>query len=203
MKHLKNNQKAFTVIELLIASTVFSVIILGACVAIIQMTRLYYKGIIIQQTQTAARNLTQSIVQGIQYEGGSVSGITINGDVSYFEIGESRYTYAKNKQQNGSGTDAINHAMWKGAKSVDVGDLSTPTNGKDMLANNMRITYLDVAEVGSTNAPGLYKINVTVAYGDSDLFDDPSAPTSCKGNIAGSQWCAFVSYNTFAYRRNK
>ena len=63
-----NKQNGFTIVELLIASAVFSFVILGASVAIIQISRLYYKGIIVSNTQTSAKAILDSITQAIQYE---------------------------------------------------------------------------------------------------------------------------------------
>lgn len=206
MKHLKKNQKAFTIIELLIASTVFSMIILGACVAIIQMSRLYYKGIILSRTQTAGRNLTQSIAREIQFQGGDVTTDTVSlppNTIQDLKIGATTYRYAKNKQQ---GSD-IKHAILKFNNSLSPTpnpDLNTALGSselRDVLANNMRVLNLDVEEFPSSIAPGVYKINVKIAYGDSDLFDDPDNPTMCKGNPAGSQWCSIVEYNTMVFQR--
>lgn len=213
MKKLKNNQKAFTIIELLIASTVFSMIILGACVAIIQMSRLYYKGIILSRTQTAGRNLAEAIAREIQFQGGSV-----NQDIftppppdpktSIISIGTTRYKFAINQQQ---GKD-ITHAIVKynndpaDSDGPDLNDTAlNSSNYRNILGNNMRVLDISVSKVGGggVSTAGLYSVQVVIAYGDSDLLDTPAdlADTTCKGNLAGSQWCSVVRYNTMVYQR--
>lgn len=197
-KSLKGNNNAFTIIELLIATTVSSVIILGASMMIIQITRMYYKSIIMSNTQTSARDLMESITRPIQYEGAAIEGPAPLGSGKYkLCIGNVRFTYQINKQQ---GVD-INHAVWKDKAPCSAGeiDLSSPSTGQDVLSKNMRLLSLVVEPV--TNASGLYRVEVKVAYGDSDLFDDPDNPTVCKGNIAGGQWCSIVSYKTMIFKR--
>ncbi len=213
MKKLKNNQKAFTIIELLIASTVFSMIILGACVAIIQMSRLYYKGIILSRTQTAGRNLTEAIAREIQFQGGTVGQTTStplppDPKTSIISIGDTRYKFAINQQQ---GKD-ITHAIVKYnyvPTDPDGPDLDNTALGsstyRDILGNNMRVLDIRVSEIsgGGVSTAGLYSIQVVIAYGESDLLDIPAdlADTTCKGNLAGSQWCSVVRYNTMVYQR--
>ncbi len=200
-KSLKGNNNAFTIVELLIATTVSSVIILGASMMIIQITRMYYKSIIMSNTQTSARDLMESITRPIQYEGAAITGpSSLGGGKHKLCIGNVRFTYHINKQQGVNG--GINHAAWKDKKPCtdsDI-DLDTPiTNGQDVLSKNMRLLSLVVEPV--TGATGLYRVEAKVAYGDSDLFDDPDAPTACKGNIAGGQWCSIVSYKTMIFKR--
>lgn len=213
MKNLRNNQKAFTIIELLIASTVFSMIILGACAAIIQMSRLYYKGIIVSRTQTAGRNLAETIAREIQFQGGEVKQTWFAAtppvpDTSIVSIGDTQYKFAINRQQ---GKD-IPHAIVKyeyissPPNDPDLNDTDLVSSTyRDILGNNMRILDLSVSKVGGGGVPtaGLYSIQVVIAYGDTDLLDFSAdlADTTCKGNIAGSQWCSVVKYNTMVYQR--
>lgn len=210
MKNLRNNQKAFTIIELLIASTVFSMIILGACAAIIQMSRLYYKGIIVSRTQTAGRNLAETIAREIQFQGGTITTQEFGTPptTKILDISGTRYKFAINKQQ---GKD-IPHAIVKyeyissppNDPDLNDTDLISSTY-RDILGNNMRILDLSVSKVGGGGVPtaGLYSIQVVIAYGDTDLLDFSAdlADTTCKGNIAGSQWCSVVKYNTMVYQR--
>lgn len=211
MKIINNNQKGFTIVELLIASAVFSFVILGASVAIIQMSRLYYKGIIVSNTQTTAKDLLESITRAIQYESAGVSpGPTFNSTKNdgstpitggILCVGDNRYTYALGVKQ-GSEPTSINHVMWKDKGVCSVAsavDLTNPgPGGIDMLSGNMRIANLEVNNIksGGTDT-NLYEVNLTIIYGDDDLING----TDCKGNIAGSQWCSAVNYKTMVFKR--
>ncbi len=209
---LKNNQKAFTIIELLIASTVFSMIILGACAAIIQMSRLYYKGIILSRTQTTGRNLAEAIAREIQFQGGIVELADVvlpSGDpAKLLKINRTHYMFVVNKQQGADIANAIvKYNATTGGTETDPPDLTINLDSNiyhKILGNNMRILALRVSEVGSGDyTAGLYSVQVVIAYGDSDLlnFQADLADTTCKGNLAGSQWCSVVKYNTMVYQR--
>ncbi len=61
MKQLKPH--GFTIIELLIATTIFSVVLLLAASGLLYIGRLYYKGLTSSATQEAARNIMQELTQ--------------------------------------------------------------------------------------------------------------------------------------------
>lgn len=207
---LKRKQSGFTIIELLISTTVLSFILLAVSFTVIEISRMYYKGIVITRTQDAARTLVEGVSRPIQFENSTISDVDDDGSGKrFFCVGRTRYTFALNKQQNGPvPIDTIKHAVWR--DQVDNAavcadnpvDLNNPTNGKDMLSDGMRITEFDVLPDGDT---GLWSVNITVMYGDRDLMEPlpPSvdSPTQCAGAIAGSQWCAKASYKTKVYKR--
>ena len=135
MKYISNNQKGFTIIELMIASVVFSIVLLGASAALIQIGKMYYKGVISSRTQNAARVLIDDISRGVQFEGDEV----IIGDTNLVEevngvskgafcIGQTRYTFVLNRQVSEDsslwGTESYSaHALWK--DTVDNPDNTT------------------------------------------------------------------------------
>ena len=70
---LATSQKGFTIVELLISSLVFSLVLLTVTIGVIQITRVYYKGITESTAQNAARDALDTISQAIQFNGGEVS----------------------------------------------------------------------------------------------------------------------------------
>ena len=60
------DQSGFTLLELMIATTIFSVILLLCTVGLIQIGKTYYKGSAIVRTQNVARDITDNITQAIQ-----------------------------------------------------------------------------------------------------------------------------------------
>lgn len=199
----------FTIIELLISTTILSLILLTASFTILEISRLYYKGIVLTRTQDAARTLLEGVSQPIQYEDSVVNDLGYIAGKGVICIGRTRYTYALNKKQPSD----IRHVVWR--DSVDspaLCGLGTPVlgaatpsiNGKDMLTDDMRITEFDVTP---DPEPGLYSVSVTVMYGYRDLMIPltpiTDTPTGCNGAIAGSQWCAKASYHTKVYKRIK
>lgn len=65
----KQNQKGFTIVELLIATSIFTTIVLLVTVGIVTMGRRYYKGLTTVRTQEAARSIESDISQMIQVSG--------------------------------------------------------------------------------------------------------------------------------------
>lgn len=226
---IKKSQNGFTIVELLIATAVFSMVLLGTAVIIMQVTRLYYKGIISSRTQTDARNLLENISRPIQLEKQTIlsDNVTIPSISPYQAkvvcIGTTRLTYVEGLETDetvgfNSTTAKIRHAVWKDQISnpqvctTNPPDLTSNSlsNGVDMLGQHMRLSKLEVKE--SSVMPGLWNIEVVVLYGDRDLMDpsvpppstpppSPTIPTSCKGAVAGSQWCAKATYSTKVYKR--
>lgn len=222
----KLNQKGFTIIELMIASAVFAVVLLGATTAIVQIGKLYYKGVISARTQQATRRVMDDISRPVQFSGkdiGVVPGYTEFGtstqtlQVHSFCIGDQRYSYAINAQVSDSATPGTynekglhraRHALWQNTTTAgdctpcDLRDETPCGSGKELLEQNMRLKNLDIpAPSGS-----LYSISLGVIYGDDDLIQfgnqtDKTDPQTCRGAITGSQWCAVSELSTRVLKR--
>ncbi|MCA9347461.1 prepilin-type N-terminal cleavage/methylation domain-containing protein [Candidatus Saccharibacteria bacterium] len=206
-------QKGFTIVELMIASAVFSTILLVILTAIVQVGKMYYKGITTAKTQESARTVLDRISQDIQYSGGGDSGKIItksstNNDVKSLCIGSDRYFYRLNVQQGASG-----HVLWfdrLGADGCDpdsvVMSSDAPTaDGSEILPEGMRIVKLNV----QSSATNLWSVSVKVAFGADDLLEttdgsqlaDSPELAVCKGSAVGTQFCAVSELNTTVLKR--
>ncbi len=209
-----NSQSGFTIIELMIATTVFSVALLLSSVIIIQISRMYIKGVITSKTQTTARNVIDDISRSIQFSGSSINitpGTQPDSGRYYSCLGNTRYTYRMNAQVSDSFNGPQNkflHALWKDtvtnpsdcvAGGVPNLNNTTPSaGGTELLEKGMRLAVLDI----QNNLDDTYSIKVTVVYGDNDLLVDPSDPAKgCKGGFTGSQWCSLSSLSTQVFKR--
>lgn len=65
-------QRGFTIIELMISTVVFSLVLLAASAAIIQIGKKYYKGITNARTQEVARSTVDEIAQSLQFTNQSI-----------------------------------------------------------------------------------------------------------------------------------
>jgi len=215
------NNKGFTILELMIATTVFSMVLLVCALAIIQVGRMYYKGTITTSTQVASRKFGEDVSQAIQFGSRasvyqfirkspiqSMSNGTQTVDAEAICIGDVRYTYVIGKPQ-GAGANDSKYVLWKDRNSVvspcvpvDITSAQPTTVGESMLGDRMRLAKFYIV-----NIIGLYYISITVSYGDSDdLFDAPTATIPeqfgiCKGVNAGGQFCAVSRYNTVVGKR--
>lgn len=222
MKHKKianNSTKGFTIVELMIATAVFSVLLLVITFGIVQVSRVYYKGITESNTQDVARRVSDIVTQSIQFSGGDIS-VTDPGAVpgsSYqFCLGNEQFSYTLGYQVSDSPDSALfqtHHALVQRTLAGCTAG-STPQNvrnesvvGKELLEPRMRLAKLGVSQVGA----GLYKVDVRVVFGDDDLLFSPSDPSSpqgatrsdavCRSATAGTQFCAVSELSTIVRKR--
>ena len=124
----------FTIVELLIATTVFAVILLGALAGFLEIGRLFYKGVSATSTQSIANQILQDVSGEFQNAAGFTKVLpkgdkdTVGGNLevlpttdqsgsgnasyAYYCIGNTRYTYniAKSGSQAVSFSSTPNHA---------------------------------------------------------------------------------------------
>ena len=123
----RNKQSGFTIVELMIATLIFSLVLIAAMAALVQIGRLYYRGVTQARTQEVARSITEEITQAIQFSSANIDpGTKItaykidptapeSAYISHFCIGEKRYTYAIDRQVAGVEVLAdkkIPHGLW-------------------------------------------------------------------------------------------
>lgn len=211
---IHTKQSGFTLVELLIATVIFSIILLGGTSAIIQIGRMYYKGLLASQTQATARSVTEALSRPIQFSGSDVrsdppvdkSGI----QTGAYCIGDQRFTYGLNAQIDDSvsaytADHKTPHALWQDTHdatlpctSVDLISITSTTPGKELLGQRMRLgRTFNVS--GSNN---VWTITAPIIYGDDDLvLPDGDNPTGCRGLADGAQWCAVSNLTTNVFRR--
>lgn len=215
---MPSRSRGFTVIELLIAMSVFSLVLLIVTVGIMQISRVYYKGVTESSVQSTARSITETIAQAIQFNGGTV--LATPGAPSTPPAGGS-YAFCVNSQQfsyrpgyklvdTTPGTNETRHALVQRTMSGCSGSAQNMSGisviGRELLAPNMRLANLTVESLGGK----LYRVHVRVVYGDDDLLWSPSgngagaeAPdAACRGG-AGQQFCSVSDLSTVVISRVK
>lgn len=209
-------QRGFTVIELLIATLIFSLVLLLITVGIITFTKAFYKGVNQSKTQSAARNIMETISQAIQFSGGEVTAPVPNNpaDPRYICVGDRRFSYIQGWQIKDQSPDPgkfqSRHALVLDESGVCNGaqDVRGTVTGTELLDPNMRISKLSVEQVGATD---LYRVTVRIAYGDGDLLYSPSQPNNangatredatCRLGFSGGQFCATSELSTTVKKR--
>jgi prepilin-type N-terminal cleavage/methylation domain-containing protein len=219
---LHKEKAGFTIIELMISTIVFSIILLGATTAVIQIGRMYYKGLVVSQTQETARRVIDDISREIQFSDKrivrpapvqySISGGQIT--VNVFCVGTTRYSYVLGLQVNNDNNlseHRLRHTLWQDEvdnpdvcatdpailpgdpyNAPDLSQARPTANGKELIGRFMRLTDLTVNDTTDPNA-----LSITVIYGDDDVLQpDGNNPVSCRGAVEGAQWCAVSSLAT-------
>ncbi len=200
MISIKKKNNGFTIIELMIATTVFATILMVCMTGIILLGKNYYKGIIMSRTQNTARSVMDTITQSIQYSSASpiplVAGapgtgtVVSAGDASgVFCVGKKRFTYNK----------GINATTAAGALIMDElplnGNCTASTTGKELLSQNMRLQEFQILKNGEN-----YDIHLVIMSGDPALADPPNTGNLCAIG-SGSQFCASARLETSVRRR--
>ena len=222
IKSLNSSNSGFTIVELMISTVVFSMVLMICSYAIIYIGQVYYKGVVTNRTQEASRKIMNDLVYSIQF--GTVQKVT-HGSIEPVEqfpgesfnvesicLGGFKYSYTKDRSL-GEGEKQARHVLWKSkANSSDdcvVSDLSQPVPGGsnldgELLSSNMRVPYLNVREPADTLS-GMWEIEVAVSYGDDEVFklnpDGTRDYTLCEGVNAGGQFCAVSTYKTTVQKR--
>jgi type II secretory pathway pseudopilin PulG len=175
-KQLRGSVRAiagFTIVELMIAATVFSMVLLLITFGVIRFNQAYYGGIIQSNTQNVARTAIENISQAIQFDGGTVV-TSSNGSWKGICVGSRFYQYQPGMQlENGGplGPDQRTQALIFEPNAASCNSPGTSVSGTELLGKNMRIAVLSVAPISGT---GLYKIDARVVYGDDDLLCSPN-----------------------------
>lgn len=197
-KQKKYTETGFTLVELLIASSVFSVILLLLTFGMLQIGKVYYKGSTSSRTQAVARNISDEISQSIQFAGGAVTplSVSVSGDTTTFCIGDKGYWFKLDKKLKDEP-----HVFVVDSSQCAVSFVGTPPQLKksqrELMVQNTRLTKLVVNY--DTVRKG-YDVIVRVAAGDNDMFEGDNANNNCKGG-AGGQFCAVSELYTFVQKR--
>lgn len=213
--NLLNNSRGFTIIELMIATTVFAITLVVVTTGIIRIGQAYYKGRIQSATQEVTRTASEDISRTIQLSVGQRRlGSFLNPTSGQFCIGDTRYTYYLNRKVEASNPNGALRAETI-APDASCSDPGAGTNRREILSNNMRLLRFRV-EPDPTGQAQTWRVNIRVAYGDDDLlthYDNNGSPlnastvdtdadgANCKEGIAGSSFCSTSQLDTLVKKR--
>lgn len=209
----KGSQSGFTILELMIAASVFAVILLVVAVGVMQFSNQYYKGVTSSKTQAAARSLIDGIGQAIEFSktvsvipptSAGVGGLCIDNSLYSYKIGQEIIDTNPDASLN----QGFHSIVVDGTASCTAGSTpalpaipDVPTGSRELLSRYMRLGALDVV-----NAGDVYTVHIRVIYGDDALlFPAISSNVNwsneqCK-NATGSKFCAVSDLTTTVQRR--
>lgn len=214
------SQRGFTIIEFMIATMVFSVILLVVTAAVLYMSRAYQRSLYSSSTQAATSNLVDTVAQSVKFSTTPVltGGTPGNGSTATICIGNRQLLYVIGRQLGGSvaATSTRNVVVTRLNNNCQLNDIITTTpagSPKELLGRGMRLSKFSVVQ---TNA--LYTITARVVYGDDDVLCSDSVAGSCtspatmtaaqlrNGDVRcrpgiGSEFCAVSELSTTVYRR--
>lgn len=217
-------QRGFTIVELMIATSVLSVILLMTTVVMTGIGRLYYKGINQSRVQGTVRTVGDEIAQKLQlntrvvqhFAPGSNAALVPDANLAAYCIGSSRYSFVTGvqigTQKAGAGAE-YKHVLWRDIIPTSAActplDLKSSSpggaEGQELISPSSRLTEFSITGLGGATPPieSPYNVRIGVAYGDDDLLTNPtSSSAQCSGS-AGGQFCATASLDTRVVQRTR
>lgn len=210
-------QRGFTIVELLIATSVFSVLLVGILTSFIKISDLFYKGVSMSKTQEDARTIVKSISDDIQFSATNVD--TIDADNNQFVYnsdspqitnqgafceGNHKYSFQIGVHVDGSSSNyGLGRDTIVGGSCVSTAPSSSPA--VNMLSFGMQLNKLSVSCQNK-----LCNVNIHVIYYGGDpaptgLFISPSGfagnswqatDAQCTGSLESTDLCATVDYDS-------
>ena len=220
------SQQGFTIVEFMVATMVFSVVLLATTAAILHISRIYQRSIHQSNTQAATRSLVDAASQAVQFSSGTVTqGGT--GATLHYCAGNKQILYVLGRQVSTTGVPANPLRTFHGAifrpnnncasTDIRITNISNDVE-KELLGNRMRLVNFQISNVSGSD--DLYTVTARVAYGDDDLLCSPAVPGSCNRNSSamsqtnllsrrdlqckpgtGSEYCAVSELTTTVQRR--
>lgn len=198
---IKRSQ-GFTIVELMIATAVFGVVTLLCAVGIMQIGRMFYKGVTTVRTQEVTRSVADEIIQQLKFSSDDITTFSGAG-IDVLCIGGLHYIYQIDKEVKTS--PPTQHALERVRLSGDAPcDNNPPASAQrvELLGENMRIAKPNGGSGFDIRCDdnGLCSLKIVIAYGDDDVFVDDNH-SQCRGGPTGSQFCGVSAVNTFVTKR--
>lgn len=207
---MTRHQTGFTILEVLISTMVFTVILTACIVGITKIGQLYYKGTTLSKIQELTRQLTDEFSQQIQF--GSVlpssDSIVVSSPTSplIFCVGDNRYRVVPNRELGSSGVDTVIKRMtYSGACDLTDNNFSSAT---ELAVKGMRVLKFSITKTG---LEPIWNIEIKLGAGSDDLFqssvsgsaDDPTVygASVCRSGLSGSEFCGTSELHTTILRR--
>lgn len=188
-------QNGFTIVELLIATSVFSVILLIMASGLLYIGKVYYRTVAQNKVQEASRSIIEDISRTIQFSGMSVSFDPIDPMTKKLCAGNTIFLGHINQQVNAS-------ALQSGLTRTDGTCSALTPGGDELVPEGMFLHKLEIREHASSSSWEIELQLVSLPEGEiipgSDLFDESTG--TCKGG-PGAEFCATSSLKTTVKKR--
>lgn len=205
---MKINNKlsyGFTIVELLIAMTGFSFILLLVTVVMINIGNIYGKGINQTKLDDAARYISSDLSRQLKYNKVSNFNSSITDATSAIKaycIGNSKYTYIlgyRAGDRYGSGN--LKHVILKtsippGESDCNPENMYTTSEGEELMPKNSSVSFFEVSNTGFQ-----YTISIALAYGDKLRMDNYGGMNVKCDSVNNYYNCAVSSLTTVVSAR--
>ena len=207
-----NNKKGFTIVELLIAISVFSALLIIIVYAFLYGLNTFSKAQVVSKTQEVSRSIEQNIAQSFSLTAAGsytpIAPVTNNQITSQgFCLGQYRYSYVLEKQLTSSNNYGLLQDTLQGCSSstssVDLSvNLPTLNTPKQLLGNNMRISNFTITPSKPLNSTATgYQLVVEIDYGNNLKAGINGYNYQCPSGNISSSFCAVAKIDTIIFQR--
>lgn len=209
----RRSQPGFTLIELMIATVVFSLVMLVLLASFLQIGRIFYKGISYASTQESGRAISESISDDVRF----AKRVTMSptgpyrlgsSDTYWFCIGKYRYTYTLYEQLS---VADLNNPL-KGVQRTVNESCAEPNSTQPGLSRQQMLgpeMQINKFIFNCTNGRCIINIRLVFFGAQNDVFASDSNPGNplrsndlyCTGPLLSSQFCGTFEVNTLVSMR--
>lgn len=178
-----SNKSGFTLIELVIALSVLSFILMLGVYGFVQVLKMYSSSLALKNTQRVARGAMEEMVREIRYQGG-IAGLSSDmlcvetaGNLVSYRVDDNRRLY----------------------RYSGISDCNGSNNPVELTASNTRVAVFEPVEVKDSSGPNAktlgLEITMVVTTADTDLLQGSSGE-SCNPTATGSQYCSTTTLHS-------
>jgi prepilin-type N-terminal cleavage/methylation domain-containing protein len=195
----KRNNGGFTVVELMIAISVFATAMTLILAGVIFISRQYQQTSNKVQLEDASRTVHQQITQSIQFSGRDVSAKIPNGQYSARCVGNYMYIYSSAEPVS---NQTVYASMSEGlyvkdnANNCAASDINI-TGATNLLPKGAKVVKFEITTTGTTSS-----LSTTFSKSPADIlvFSGPG-DVRCDSASKGREFCATVTLDSTATRR--
>ena len=194
------SSKGFTIIEIMIAISVFSMAMMLVMEVVIGMGKQYQKASYTTQLNSASRSFHEEIANDINY-GSTTPLVANNGTELRWICLSGSIMYAWRNSVNGN---PLAYGLFKGQDSNCTNATLAPAsaaniinNGFNLLPANSFVKNIEINLEGS----GLYSLKTDFRSGAQDMFVDSDISKDCLPTLRGGDFCSVVQYNNVVRQR--
>jgi type II secretory pathway pseudopilin PulG len=175
-------QSGFTLVELLIATTFFTFILLFITAGFIQVSRTYQSGVITKNAQNTARVVFEQLARDAR-TGTDIQVVSGGPGLQCYIIGEAIYGYEP----------APTYRLLRGSSGCALANMQL------MHESNLKIYAFelqDIKALPTSGSPSSAKVNILLGIAESSLLTGTCLATTCQPSPTTLRLCSVVTMST-------
>lgn len=194
------SKKGFTIVELMIAISIFATAMTLVLAGVILVSRQYQHASNKVALEDVSRSIHQQISQSLRFSS-VVNGPNLLGGKMVFCVGKDKYVYGQTPIINSASFTAQTEGLYMGDNTDNCGSNAFPTGSRNLLPDEAKVAYFNFDSSTDT----LTTIFIKAPSDGGDLVKVVSNPVEagCDGTKFGREYCASTKFISTATGRIK